>query len=75
MTSSASMSFEQGWPILQEEAVNKVIDMVEGTGQYQFSSEDYMRIYTYVSDLSFLGSFKLMLYSYLKFLFCLFDQN
>ncbi|KAL3505754.1 hypothetical protein ACH5RR_031136 [Cinchona calisaya] len=44
--SFSTLNFEEGWPILQEEAVNKVIDIVEGNHQQQFSSTDYMRLYT-----------------------------
>lgn len=43
-----TLSFEQGWPILQEEAINKVILLVEeGHTSNQFTSEEYMHLYTY----------------------------
>ncbi|KAL3505753.1 hypothetical protein ACH5RR_031135 [Cinchona calisaya] len=44
--SFSTVNFEEGWPILQEEAVNKLIDILEGNHQQQFSSTDYMRLYT-----------------------------
>ncbi|XP_015071797.1 cullin-1-like isoform X1 [Solanum pennellii] len=46
-----TLSFEQGWPILQEEAINKVILLVEGHTSNQFTSEEYMHLYTTVYNM------------------------
>lgn len=47
-----TLSFEQGWPILQEEAINRVIFLVEeGHNSNQFSSQDYMHLYTTVYNM------------------------
>jgi len=45
--SAKPLSFVEGWPILQEEAIDKLIHLVEGNSSNQFNSEEYMRIYTY----------------------------
>ncbi|CAI9779763.1 unnamed protein product [Fraxinus pennsylvanica] len=41
------LSFEQVWPFLQE-AINKVIDNLEGVDKREFTSEEYMQVYTTV---------------------------
>ncbi|KAH0768491.1 hypothetical protein KY285_004362 [Solanum tuberosum] len=47
-----TLSFEQGWPILQEEAINKVILLVEECHtSNQFTSEEYMHLYTTVYNM------------------------
>lgn len=46
-----TLSFQQGWPILQEEAINRVILLVEGDTSSKFSSQDYMRLYTTVYNM------------------------
>ncbi|XP_049347673.1 cullin-1-like isoform X2 [Solanum verrucosum] len=47
-----TLSFEQGWPILQDEAINKVILLVEeGHTSNQFTSEEYMHLYTTVYSM------------------------
>ncbi|XP_057485719.1 cullin-1-like isoform X2 [Actinidia eriantha] len=40
-----ALTFEEGWPFLQE-AINKLIDIVDGVRSDQFNSEEYMQIYT-----------------------------
>lgn len=44
-TTKKKLSFEEGWPILQE-SINKVIAKIEGSHQNQITSEEYMHIYT-----------------------------
>lgn len=47
---AVTMTFDEAWPILQEEAINKLIDnlQLEGLLNHQiFTSQDYMRLYTY----------------------------
>ncbi|KAJ8565983.1 hypothetical protein K7X08_008559 [Anisodus acutangulus] len=46
-----TLSYEEGWPILQEQAINRLILLVEGDTSNQFSSEDYMRCYTTVYNM------------------------
>ncbi|KAI3469405.1 hypothetical protein Pfo_026068 [Paulownia fortunei] len=48
------MTFDEAWPILQEEAINKLVDSLEleGLPNHQcFSSEEYMRFYTVVYNV------------------------
>uniref|UniRef100_A0A5B6YRY3 Putative Cullin 1 n=1 Tax=Davidia involucrata TaxID=16924 RepID=A0A5B6YRY3_DAVIN len=40
-----TISFEEGWPVLQE-GINKLIDIIEGVHNNQFTSEEYMNLYT-----------------------------
>ncbi|GFZ21821.1 cullin family protein [Actinidia rufa] len=40
-----ALTFEEGWPFLQE-AINKLIDILDGVRSDQFNSEEYMQIYT-----------------------------
>ncbi|GFQ05239.1 cullin-1 [Phtheirospermum japonicum] len=43
-------TFDEAWPILQEEAINKLIDSLETEGQPRnrcFTSDDYMRLVVY----------------------------
>lgn len=42
------LSFEEAWTLLQEEAINKLIDNLEGVQKHELSSEEYMRFYTYL---------------------------
>ncbi|XP_016462868.1 cullin-1 isoform X1 [Nicotiana tabacum] len=49
--SAKPLSFEEGWPILQEEAINKLIHLVEGHSSNHFTSQEYMRIYTTVYNM------------------------
>ena len=53
-----SLSFEEGWPILQE-AINKVLDTIKGV--HQITSKEYVRFYTYPSNLSFLDFYLVQL--------------
>ncbi|CAN4091348.1 unnamed protein product [Withania somnifera] len=46
-----TLSFEQGWPILQEEGINRLILIVEGDTSSKFSSQDYMHLYTTVYNM------------------------
>lgn len=41
-----SIKVEEGWPVIQE-GVDKLIKGIEGDNSQSFSSEDYMRYYTY----------------------------
>ncbi|KAL3849766.1 hypothetical protein ACJIZ3_011648 [Penstemon smallii] len=45
------MTFDEAWPILQEEAINKVIDNLDGPQTNLFNSEEWMRFYTIVYDV------------------------
>ncbi|KAL3828613.1 hypothetical protein ACJIZ3_017415 [Penstemon smallii] len=47
------MTFDEAWPILQEEAINKIIDHLEGIQNHQFTSGEYMRFYTIVYNVCF----------------------
>ncbi|KAK4482720.1 hypothetical protein RD792_009887 [Penstemon davidsonii] len=47
------ITFDEAWPILQEEAINKIIDHLEGIQNHQFTSEEYMRFYTIVYSVCF----------------------
>ena len=38
--------FEQGWELMQK-AITKLKNILEGLPEPQFSSEDYMMLYTY----------------------------
>ncbi|XP_075105554.1 cullin-1-like isoform X1 [Nicotiana tabacum] len=49
--SAKPLSFVEGWPILQEEAIDKLIHLVEGNSSNQFNSEEYMRIYTTIYNM------------------------
>lgn len=42
------LSFEEAWTLLQEEAINKLIDNLEGVQKHELSSEEYMRLCTYL---------------------------
>ncbi|KAL3645429.1 hypothetical protein CASFOL_010609 [Castilleja foliolosa] len=47
------LTFDEAWPILQEEAVNKLIDCLETGGQPRnlgFTPNDYMRLYTFLTQ-------------------------
>lgn len=49
------MTFDEAWPILQEEAINKLIDNLELEGLLNhqiFTSDDYMRLYTVVYNVA-----------------------
>lgn len=49
------MTFDEAWPILQEEAINKLIDslQLEGPLNHQiFTSQDYMRLITVVYNVA-----------------------
>ncbi|KAK4441325.1 Cullin-1 [Sesamum alatum] len=48
---AAAVTFEEAWPFLQEEAINRIIDGLEGVQNRHFSSEEYMRIYTTVYNV------------------------
>nr|XP_018633916.2 cullin-1-like isoform X2 [Nicotiana tomentosiformis] len=58
--SAKPLSFEEGWPILQEEAINKLIHLVEGHSSNHFTSQEYMRIYTYPFASNFLFLFQVL---------------
>ncbi|KAK3038968.1 hypothetical protein RJ639_027453, partial [Escallonia herrerae] len=45
--SSKTMTFEDGWPFLQV-GVDKLIGIIEGAPSNQFTSEEYMQLYTTV---------------------------
>ncbi|KAL0460819.1 UNVERIFIED_CONTAM: Cullin-1 [Sesamum latifolium] len=45
------LTFEEAWPFLQEEAINRIIDGLDGVEKRQFTSEEYMRIYTTVYNV------------------------
>ena len=45
-----ALTFEEGWPILQE-AINKLIDTLEGVSTHQFTSDEYMKYYSYPLNL------------------------
>ncbi|CAA3010950.1 cullin-1-like isoform X1 [Olea europaea subsp. europaea] len=45
------LSFEEAWTLLQEEAINKLIDNLEGVQKHELSSEEYMRFYTIVYNV------------------------
>ncbi|XP_011090310.1 cullin-1-like [Sesamum indicum] len=45
------LTFEEAWPFLQEEAINRIIDGLDGVETRQFTSEEYMRIYTTVYNV------------------------
>ncbi|KAI3461255.1 hypothetical protein Pfo_017918 [Paulownia fortunei] len=47
------LTFDEAWPILQEEAINKIIDNLEGVRSHQFTSEEYMRFYTIVYNVCY----------------------
>ncbi|KAG8369991.1 hypothetical protein BUALT_Bualt14G0071200 [Buddleja alternifolia] len=52
------MSFNEAWPILQEEAINKLIHNLEVLEESQlnnqcFTSHDYMRLYTVVYNVCY----------------------
>ncbi|KAG8362722.1 hypothetical protein BUALT_BualtUnG0047500 [Buddleja alternifolia] len=52
------MSFNEAWPILQEEAINKLIhnlEVLEGSqlNNQCFTSDDYMRLYTVVYNVCY----------------------
>ncbi|KAL2240044.1 UNVERIFIED_CONTAM: Cullin-1 [Sesamum indicum] len=36
------LTFEEAWPFLQEEAINRIIDGLDGVETRQFTSEEYM---------------------------------
>ncbi|CAL5395655.1 unnamed protein product [Camellia sinensis] len=42
---SKTIPFEEGWPVLQD-AINKLIDSLEGVCPHTFTSEEYMTHYT-----------------------------
>ncbi|KAJ7980248.1 putative Cullin 1 [Quillaja saponaria] len=44
---SKPITFEEGWPVLQE-AVDRLINIIEGVDKQGFTSDDYMRYYTTV---------------------------
>ncbi|KAL0437062.1 UNVERIFIED_CONTAM: Cullin-1 [Sesamum radiatum] len=41
------LTFEEAWPFLEQEAINRIIDGLDGVEKRQFTSEEYMRIYTW----------------------------
>ncbi|CAL5370979.1 unnamed protein product [Camellia sinensis] len=43
---SKTIPFEEGWPVLQD-AINKLIDSLEGVCSHTFTPEEYMTLYTY----------------------------
>ncbi|KAL0418352.1 UNVERIFIED_CONTAM: Cullin-1 [Sesamum radiatum] len=45
------LTFDEAWPFLQEEAINRIIDGLDGVEKRQFTSEEYMRIYTTVYNV------------------------
>lgn len=48
------MEFDEAWPILQEEAINKITENFEIEGQLNkgiFTSDEYMRLYTTVYNV------------------------
>ncbi|XP_028121091.1 uncharacterized protein LOC114318394 isoform X4 [Camellia sinensis] len=42
---SKTIPFEEGWPVLQD-AINKLIDSLEGVCPHTFTAEEYMTHYT-----------------------------
>ncbi|XP_057772096.1 cullin-1-like isoform X2 [Salvia miltiorrhiza] len=52
---AAVMTFDEAWPILQEEAINKLIDYLQPDEPFNrqiFTSADYMRLYTVVYNVA-----------------------
>ena len=58
MSERKTIDLEQGWDFMQK-GITKLKNILEGLPEPQFSSEDYMMLYTYSS-----------LYSLLFFFFC-----
>lgn len=48
MSERKTIDLEQGWDFMQK-GVTKLKNILEGLPEPQFSSEDYMMLYTYVS--------------------------
>ncbi|GMP56818.1 hypothetical protein CsSME_00021146 [Camellia sinensis var. sinensis] len=47
---SKTIPFEEGWPVLQD-AINKLIDSLEGVCPHTFTAEEYMTHYTAVYNM------------------------
>lgn len=52
-STKCDLSFEQAWPFLHE-AINKVIGNLEGVHKREFTSEEYMQVYTYPYQIPFI---------------------
>ncbi|XP_022842398.1 cullin-1-like isoform X2 [Olea europaea var. sylvestris] len=51
-STKCDLSFEQAWPFLHE-AINKVIGNLEGVHKREFTSEEYMQVYTTVYNVCY----------------------
>ena len=60
MNERKTIDLEQGWEFMQK-GITKLKNILEGLPEPQFSSEDYMMLYTYL----FLTSFFFLLWSFL----------
>jgi len=54
MSERKTIDLEQGWDFMQK-GIMKLKNILEGLPEPQFSSEDYMMLYTYLSLICFVS--------------------